>query len=97
MPNFLYVEDTEGNPILCNLDQIIMVSEIRAGHCLITFAHNILFHVAGDVADTLVTSLMSEARLSDGTTVAEMAERQKQAGNSTPSKVIPFDGSEPQS
>jgi hypothetical protein len=112
LPKFLYIEDDQGNPTLHNLDQIIVVTEIRPGHCLIRFAHGVVLALDGGAADNLLASLTSEAQLIDGSSAAGSAarmverilERRDQPGGNSGPRVIPFDGvlatedgSEPQS
>ncbi len=93
MPNFTFLEELG----LLNVDQIKLITEIRDGHCRITFDHNFTVELHGEGADTLIARLLAGSELVDGTPMAEMVERFKQSEKSTPSKVIPFDGSESQS
>jgi hypothetical protein len=104
VPTFLLLQDADQNPLLYNLDQIVLVSECRPGHCLITFANNLVVTLNGADADRLTTDLVSCAQLTDGTSAGEwlekVLERRKQAekiGNSAPSKVSTIDGSKSQS
>ena len=97
MPNFTFIEDQEGNTSLLNLDQIRMITEIHDGHCRIVFGNNFSVELHGDGAQKLIARLLAESELVDGTPMAEMIERFKQAEKSTQPKVIPFGGSESQS
>jgi|ERR1035437_68191 hypothetical protein len=97
MPNFTFIEDQGGDTSLLNLDQIRMITEIRDGHCKIVFGYNFTVELDGDGAEKLIARLLAESELIDGTPMAEMVERFKQAEKSTQPKVIPFDGSESQS
>ncbi len=97
MPNFTVIEDQGGNLSLLNLDQIKMITEIRDGHCRVIFDNTFAIELHGDGAEKLITRLLADSELVDGTPMAEMVERFNQGKQSTPSKVIPFDGSESQS
>ena len=91
MSDFLLTETPDGAVTLYNLDQVTMVSEIRPGHCLITFAHRVTLDLDGGGADNLVNTLACGAQLVNGTSAAEMWARRKESEKSTTPKVIPFD------
>ena len=97
MPNFIVVESDEGSLSLYNLDQIKLITEIREGHCRITFDRDLTVELHGDGADVLTATLVADSRQADGTPIADVLERLKRTGDAVASKVIPFDGSEPQS
>lgn len=97
MTNFIFVEDDEGRLSLYNLDQIKLITEIHDGHCRLTFDRDLTVELHGDGADQLVANLAARSESVNGTPMAEILERFKRSEKVAPSKVIPFDGSEPQS
>ena len=94
MLNWLCLTGDEENDVsFYNLDQILMVTEVRQGHCLIIFTNDRALDLTGAAADGIVAYLESEAKLSSGMSMADVLEKRKREG---PPRVIPFEGSEPQ-
>jgi hypothetical protein len=61
MPNFIQIDTKDEGTVVINTDLILIVDEIRAGHCRLDFGGARIFEVDGSAADNTVKQLLQGA------------------------------------
>ena len=81
------MEDVDGKYRLLNLDQLRMVDQIEDGHCRLIFGDNFTVELTGKGADHLISRLLAESEVLDGTLLVDHIDKVR---STKPGKVLPI-------